>query len=258
MTCKTEKRHDRNHAVSRKQYTVLLGRPSGRPFYAYKETLFIQNAILAHQRHAGIANFNALGGIGAAVGLAISKNPEQPRNGQQEGELFQPGIAALQGADRWEQTAEQTALLPALLLGGDSTEGDVAAAFAVHVGVAEDTGLQQFLQHSAVIYGNLSPAFRPAGFFWVKSQMLMTHTEHSGGEFIRPDAATVFQNGLPLNLRAVGVGKENNVADLPDTEAAVEEMLKGMADQIEQVVCRTHGRYVKAFRPDGNRPAATV
>ena len=33
MIYKTEKRHDRNHAVSRKQYTVLLGRPSGRPFF---------------------------------------------------------------------------------------------------------------------------------------------------------------------------------------------------------------------------------
>ena len=34
MTCKTEKRHDRNHAVSRKQYTVLLGRPSRGAFFA--------------------------------------------------------------------------------------------------------------------------------------------------------------------------------------------------------------------------------
>jgi len=32
MTYKTEKRHDRNHAVSQKQYTVLLDRPFGRLF----------------------------------------------------------------------------------------------------------------------------------------------------------------------------------------------------------------------------------
>ena len=32
MTYETEKQHDRNHAVSRKQYTVLLDRPSWGAF----------------------------------------------------------------------------------------------------------------------------------------------------------------------------------------------------------------------------------
>ena len=70
----------------------------------------------------------------------------------------------------------------------------------------------------------------------LKAQMIPADGKDGGGEPVCADAAAVFPKKIPLNVLSVSIRKEEDIADLPDAEAAVEEMLEGMADQIEQVV----------------------
>ena len=55
------------------------------------------------------------------------------------------------------------------------------------------------------------------------------------------DGAAVGHDLRPVQLAAVGVGVEGDIADLTDAEAAVEEVLEGVADQVEEMVRGAHG-----------------
>ena len=76
MTCKTEKRHDRNHAVSRKQYTVLLGRPSPRlPFITSKYFYEHGDAFDVDEKKLMAQGVAAFGGIAPTYRIALLDKP---------------------------------------------------------------------------------------------------------------------------------------------------------------------------------------
>ena len=75
--------------------------------------------------------------------------------------------------------------------------------------------------------------------------MVLADAENGSGEVQCTDFLAVPGQLIPLDVRSVGGSVLADVADLPDAESTVEEMLEGMADQIKQMVG-------VAQRPDGD------
>ena len=58
--------------------------------------------------------------------------------------------------------------------------------------------------------------------------MFSTDGEQGGGEAVGPDGLAVLMDGIPVDLSGMDLGKEANVTDLTDAEAAVEKMLESV------------------------------
>ena len=107
---------------------------------------------------------------------------------------------------------------------------------AAHGVVAVEAALQEIFQHGLRVQGHPAPVLRQAGLIRVQTQVDFADPQQRRSEFLRPEAAAAYLNPLPVQFAAVPVGKEHHVAKLADAEAAVEEVLKGVEDQVQKMI----------------------
>src|SRR5699024_3047259 len=101
--------------------------------------------------------------------------------------------------------------------------------------------LEKIVQKGFSVCLFLLPQGRIAGLFFVKVQIFLSDVENGCGEVLPVDLLACLVQIFPVNLRSVCIGIDHNVAHLADAESAVEEMLKGMEDQVQKVICIAHG-----------------
>ena len=122
----------------------------------------------------------------------------------------------------------------------DCLQGNIAAVLSAHTGISEYASVNQIFQHIRAVLFQCCPAFRITCYFLIKQQFFLPDIEKSRGKYICMDLSALFQDILPVGLRAVSLRISHNVAYLPDTEAAVQKMFKRMKDQVEEMIRMAH------------------
>ena len=111
---------------------------------------------------------------------------------------------------------------------------------SAHTGVPEHAAGDQIRQQLIPVGADLLPALRVARFLLVKDQLLRADIKKRCGKYLCMDAPALLLQLRPVDLTAVCIRIDRNIAHLPDAEAAVQEMLKGMYDQVEQMFRMAH------------------
>ena len=166
----------------------------------------------------------------------IAEDALRPGDGQQPGETAQVGIVPAHAAEREEDRGQNAAVLSALFLGCHCVERDRAAVGPVDVVHAVEPSAQDVLEHVRLIHVQI----REGRGHW-EAEMLFRNTKKRRAVGRNADAVTACPHPIPVDLIGVMVREDSNIADLSDPYPAVQKVLVGMAEQIEQMVRRGKG-----------------
>ena len=83
----------------------------------------------------------------------------------------------------------------------------------------------------------------------VNAEIVSGNAERCRGKHRRMNALTLLVQVLPVDLRMIRPRPQANVAKLPRPDAAADEVLIGVQDQVQQVLVGRHGQ--KAVHLDG-------
>lgn len=110
---------------------------------------------------------------------------------------------------------------------------------AVHA--AAETVMQQWLRVNRV-----APR---RGQVKADAEIVSGDAESSSGKGRRVDALTLLVQALPVDLPVIRPHPQANVAELPQPDAAADEVLVGVQKQVQQMLVGRHGE--KAVHLDG-------
>ena len=113
---------------------------------------------------------------------------------------------------------------------------DVAGVEAVLIGHAVKSAGEDILQQGQLIHGDPGISLRRGD-----AQVFASDTEYGCSQCVDPVPAAYLRNMPPIDLASVFPGKQTDVTDLPDAESGIDQMLVGMAEQIQQMVRGTEG-----------------
>ena len=185
------------------------------------------------------------GGRGAVVSLLQEAGKTlPPRDRQQPGAPAQIGITPRQRRRARKQGREQAPPASPLLLRRHGVQRHAAAVKPVGILRTVETAGQHVDQQRQLVHF-ISREGRGHG----KAQMSFGDAEHGRRKALDADLTAAAHDTPPVDLRAEVLGKQGDIADLPDPDAAVQKMLVGVADQIQQMVGRAEG--TDALSPDG-------
>ena len=91
--------------------------------------------------------------------------------------------------------------------------------FPAHRTIAINSSLQQIIQHQLLIHLNFLPFLRITGPARIKGQILLANLKQGCRKQISMDLSALLQNSNPVDLFSIGVRKQDNITDLPDSNA---------------------------------------
>ena len=74
------------------------------------------------------------------------------------------------------------------------------------------------------------------------AEIVSGNTERRRGKGCRVDALALLAQALPVDLRVIRPRPQADVTELPQPDAAADEVLVGVQDQVQQMLMRRHGQ----------------
>lgn len=204
--------------------------------------LLSQNSILSQQLDPLIPDPNTLRRIIILTNtrfLPILQQTVHPCHRHQIWMLFQIRITFLQIFRLWKyQSQNISADLLSFFLRLHGMKRHVAAVQSAAVHIAIDAAAQKILQHSRLIHFLLSPHLRIARLLPVKDQILFSDPKQRYAKSFRTNLAAQIHDPIPVDLLPIRLRIHRDIAHLPNPKSTMQKMLKGMTDQIKQMIRR--------------------
>ena len=158
--------------------------------------------------------------------------------------LFEVRVAALQILPLGEYRAQNAALLS----GAAGLDGIQRHSRRMEPGVvvgAVHAAAKGVMQQRLRVDGSV-PRRRQVK---VDTQIVSGNVKCRRGKRCRMDAGALVMQALPVDLRVVRLRPQADIAELPQADAAADEVLVGVQDQVQQVLVGRHSQ--KAVNFDG-------
>lgn len=209
--------------------------------------LSVHNSIPLHQLDPLFSQLDGAGCAAVCAGLlftGVVREALHPRDRQQVRTLFEIGIAALQILALGEYRAQNAAFFTGAA-GLDSIQRDGGGMEARQVVGAVHTAAEAVVQQRLYVDGSIPRR----GQVEVNAEIVSRDVKRRRSKGCRVDALALLAQALPVDLRMIRPRLQANVAKLPRPDAAADEVLVGVQDQIQQMLVGRHGE--KAVHLDG-------